>query len=49
MNALLLVHFIQKLASYSSHCSRPSDSRCSLDEYGIDVSSALGLTGAPPS
>lgn len=41
MNALLLVHFIQKLSAYSSHCLGTSESRCSLEEYDIDVSFAI--------
>lgn len=36
MNALLLVHFIQKFSSYYGRCPRTSESRCGLEEYDID-------------
>jgi len=40
MNALLLVHFIQKISSYSTHFAGTSQSQCCLEEYDIDVSCA---------
>jgi hypothetical protein len=43
MNALLLVHFIQRFSAYSSHCPATSESQCSLEEYDIDVSLAMAL------
>lgn len=46
MNALLLVHFIQRISAYSSYCPGTGESRCSLEEYDIDVSSAAVLGGA---
>lgn len=49
MNAFLLVHFIQRFSTYSSHCPGTSESRCSLEEYDIDVSFAVALGGRPDS
>jgi hypothetical protein len=48
MNAPLLVHFIQKISSYYGRCPGTSESRCSLEEYDIDVSFDRGVAGCLP-